>query len=62
MGTLHQYFSKSHAACQFLKDAISALNIKGGGLKSHTKTRWSTMWDCINSIIRLEFAFAMVSN
>jgi|GEM_PF-1010360 len=62
VGTIHQYFTMSHAPCQFLKDAISALNIKGGGLKSHTKTRWSTMWDCINSIVRLEFAFAKVNN
>ncbi|CAB5375336.1 unnamed protein product [Rhizophagus irregularis] len=43
----------SHASCQFLKDATKILQIKGGGLKSHTKTRWSTMWDCINSIIVL---------
>ena len=62
VGAVHQYFTMSHAPCQYLKDAIQSLHIKGGGLKSHTKTRWSTMWDCINSIIRLEFAFAMVSN
>ena len=62
VGAVHQYFTMSHASCQYLKDAIQSLYIKGGGLKSHTKTRWSTMWDCINSIIRLEFAFAMVSN
>ncbi|CAB5359941.1 unnamed protein product [Rhizophagus irregularis] len=41
-------------------DAIKILQIKGRGLKSHTKTRWSTMWNCINSIVRLEFAFARV--
>lgn len=62
VGVIHQYFTMSHAPCQFLKDAIKILQIKGGGLKSHTKTRWSTMWDCINSIVRLEFAFARVSN
>ncbi|RIA90243.1 hypothetical protein C1645_823654 [Glomus cerebriforme] len=38
--------------------AITILQIKGGRLKSHTKTRWSTMWDCIISIVRLELAFA----
>ncbi|CAG8822256.1 22299_t:CDS:2, partial [Cetraspora pellucida] len=38
----------------------NAANIKGGDLKDHTKTRWSTMWDCINSIVRLEFAFVRV--
>ncbi|CAB4484043.1 unnamed protein product [Rhizophagus irregularis] len=40
--------------------AIQVLEIKGGGLKSHTKTRWSTMWDCVNSVARLELAFARV--
>ncbi|CAG8473361.1 4581_t:CDS:2 [Ambispora leptoticha] len=57
IGIIHKYFTKSHAACQFLKDAIKILKIKGGDLKDHTKTRWSTMWDCVNSIVRLEFAF-----
>ncbi|GBC01879.1 hypothetical protein RclHR1_43670001 [Rhizophagus clarus] len=61
VGVIHQYFTMSHAPCQFLKDAIKILQIKGRGLKSHTKTRWSTMWDCINSIVRLEFAFARVT-
>ncbi|CAB5095758.1 unnamed protein product [Rhizophagus irregularis] len=40
--------------------AIQVLEIKGGGLKSHTKTRWSTMWDCVNLVARLELAFARV--
>lgn len=61
VGIIHQYFVKSHAMCQFLKNAVEVLQIKGGGLKSHTKTRWSTMWDCINSIARLELAFARVN-
>jgi len=61
VGIIHQYFIKSHAMYQFLKDAVEALQIRGGGLKSHTKTRWSTMWDCISSIARLELAFARVN-
>ncbi|CAG8829837.1 15381_t:CDS:2, partial [Cetraspora pellucida] len=60
IGVLHKYFTKSHAACQFLDDAIKILQIKGGTLKSHTKTRWSTMWDCFDSIVRLEFAFIRI--
>ncbi|CAG8560782.1 2332_t:CDS:2, partial [Racocetra fulgida] len=51
IGTIHQYFTKSHATCQFLKDAIKVLKIKSGDLKDHTKTRWSTMWDCVSSIV-----------
>jgi len=62
VGIIHQYFTMSHASCQFLKDATKILQIKGGGLKSHTKTRWSTMWDCVDSIVRLELAFVMVNN
>ncbi|CAB5183870.1 unnamed protein product [Rhizophagus irregularis] len=50
----------SHAPCQFLKDSVKILQIKGEGLKSHTKTWWSTMWDCVSSIVRLELAFARV--
>ncbi|CAG8676255.1 17961_t:CDS:1, partial [Racocetra fulgida] len=37
IGTIHQYFTKSYAACQFLKDVIKILKIKGGDLKDHTK-------------------------
>ncbi|CAG8586290.1 8268_t:CDS:2, partial [Scutellospora calospora] len=33
------------------KESIDILKIKGRDLKDHTKTRWSTMWDCISSII-----------
>ena len=43
VGIIHQYFIKSHAMCQFLKDAVKVLQIKEGGLKSHTKTHWSTI-------------------
>ena len=61
VGIIHQYFTKSHTMCESLKDAVEVLQIKGGGLKSHTKTHWSTMWDCISSIVRLELAFAKVN-
>jgi hypothetical protein len=61
VGIIHQYFMKSHAMCQFLQEAIEVLQIRGGNLKSHTKTRWSTIWDCIDSIVRLELAFARVN-
>ncbi|CAB4432255.1 unnamed protein product [Rhizophagus irregularis] len=54
------FFVKNTLIFLIFDDAIKILQIKGGGLKSHTKTRWSTMWDCINSIVRLEFAFARV--
>ncbi|GBB97116.1 hypothetical protein RclHR1_02920001 [Rhizophagus clarus] len=43
-----------------INKALAKIFIKGGGLKSHTKTRWSTMWDCVSSIVRLELAFARV--
>jgi hypothetical protein len=28
--------------------------VKGGGLKSYVKTRWSTAFDCANSILSCE--------
>lgn len=61
VGIIHQYFMKSHAMCQYLKDAVKVLQIRGGELKSHTKTHWSTMWNCISSVARLELAFARVN-
>ncbi|RIA80324.1 hypothetical protein C1645_838911 [Glomus cerebriforme] len=59
IGIIHQYFVKSHSIYQFLKNAVEVLQIKGGGLKSYIKIRWSTMWDYINSIARLELVLLM---
>ena len=32
----------------------------GGGLKLFVKTRWTTAYDCVNSVLRLESAIKSV--
>lgn len=48
------FFKISYRANAQLQEDISQSLTKGGGLKTSTKTRWSTAWDCCDSIIRLE--------
>jgi hypothetical protein len=54
-----RFFKQSHQAGEELRSKI--LNeIKGGGVKTYVVTRWSTAWDCTNSILRLEQVFKTV--
>ena len=46
------FFKTSYRAKAVLKDLIKSL--AGGKLKTSVKTRWSTAWDCCDSIVRLE--------
>jgi Protein of unknown function (DUF 659) len=55
------FFKTSHRAGASLQDDIIKFLIEGGGLKTSVKTRWSTAWDCCNSIIRLENSIKHVS-
>jgi len=48
------FFKTSHRAGAALDDLIKSLAEGGGGLKTSVKTRWSTAWDCCDSIVRLE--------
>lgn len=48
-----KYFKQSHQAGEELRTKITN-EIKGGGLKTYVVTRWTTAWDCTNSILRLE--------
>ena len=50
---LVKYFKQSHQAGEELRSKITN-EIKGGGLKTYVVTRWTTAWDCTNSILRLE--------
>jgi len=49
-----KFFWHSHQAgallCKELKDVL----INVGGLKGYCKTRWTTAWDCLESIRRCE--------
>jgi len=48
------YFKKSHLPQKLLEDKIKEKNIKGGGLKTYIHTRWTTAYEMLQSICRLE--------
>jgi hypothetical protein len=52
--TIITFFKTSYRAGAFLQEDIIQSLTAGGGLKTSVKTRWSTAWDCCNSILRLE--------
>jgi hypothetical protein len=56
------YFKKSHICGDILEKLMVKHNILGGGLKTFVKTRWITMAECSNSILRLKNCLIEVSN
>ncbi|RGB35899.1 hypothetical protein C1646_758752 [Rhizophagus diaphanus] len=48
------YFHRSYKAGALLSEDIKNNLIEGGGLKGYCKTRWSTAFDCLTSILRCE--------
>ncbi|EXX60034.1 hypothetical protein RirG_183590 [Rhizophagus irregularis DAOM 197198w] len=48
-----KYFKQFHQAGEELREKITN-EISGGRLKNYVVTRWTTAWDCTNSILRLE--------
>ncbi|CAJ0755678.1 21235_t:CDS:2, partial [Entrophospora sp. SA101] len=48
---------KSHLGMAALCESMEKLQIKGGGIKTFTKTRWSTVFDICETILRLRSAF-----
>jgi hypothetical protein len=45
-----KYFKQSHQAEKELREKITN-EMKGGGLKTYVVTRWTTAWDCTDSIL-----------
>ena len=56
------YFKKSHQANALLKQFIDEYYIIGGGLKIYIETRWTSVYDCVSSIIRLKRCLEEVFN
>ena len=54
------FFKQSHAGGAFLQQEIIDNMIKGGGLKNYVATRWTTAFDCTDSIVRCENALKQV--
>ena len=59
--TLVLFFLRSYQGMNALRESINNLKIKGGIIKTSTKTRWSTMYNCYKSILRLRSAFEDIS-
>lgn len=57
---LTRYFKNSTLANSWLKEAINAKNIAGGGLKTYVETRWTTVHECTASVYRLKDALLHV--
>jgi hypothetical protein len=56
-----KFFKRSHRATNILLENINKNNIVGGGLKKYCKTRWTSVYDTVASIIRLKPCFDLVS-
>jgi hypothetical protein len=54
------FFKQSHAGGAILQQEIVENMIKGGGLKKYVITRWTTAYDCTDSIIRCKNALKQV--
>lgn len=58
---LVRFFKMSHQGNFCFNKKISESNVVGGGLKSYCKTRWTTAWDCVSSVLRCENVLKNVS-
>ncbi|RHZ81944.1 hypothetical protein Glove_116g18 [Diversispora epigaea] len=54
------FFKQSHAGGAILQQEIVENMIKGGGLKKYIITRWTTAYDCTDSIIRCKNALKQI--
>ncbi|CAG8587334.1 12298_t:CDS:2, partial [Cetraspora pellucida] len=52
----------SHQAGELFRELQQEYLISGGGIQSSVKTRWSTAWDCLISILRLQPFIKDVAN
>jgi Protein of unknown function (DUF 659) len=59
--TIISFFRNSYSAGAALRDEIIHAFTIGGNLKTSTKTRWSTSWDCCESLLRNENNIRLVS-
>src|SRR6266498_4702997 len=53
---LTKYFKNSYIGGSLLKEAITLKGIKNENLKTYVETRWTTVYDCVNSVRRLKEA------
>ena len=56
-----KFFKQSHQANDILQKTIKNNIIIGGDLKSYCKTRWTSMYNLTESVLRLKPYFDIVS-
>ena len=56
-----KFFKKSYQEKSLLEKYVEDFNIEGGGLKTWVKTRWTTMFDAVDSILHLKLALEKVN-
>jgi hypothetical protein len=56
-----KFFKKSHIGNDLINKLITKYQITGGGLKTFVKTRWISVAECTNSILRLKKCLIEVS-
>jgi hypothetical protein len=54
------FFKRSHIGGRLLADAASILKINGGNLKTYCETRWTSIYETANSVLRLQTALEYV--
>ena len=58
--TISCFFKISHKAGYILNEIAKEYKIEGGGLCTYTPTRWTSMYETTNGIIRLKRALEKV--
>ena len=46
------FFKRSHQSNSIFKDLMKKYQIEGGGLKTYVETRWTTVYEAVDSIVR----------
>ena len=57
-----EFFNRSHVANKELEDGLRNMKISGGGLQTYVKTRWGSLFNSVDSILRARPVFDWVCN
>ncbi|CAB4440154.1 unnamed protein product [Rhizophagus irregularis] len=61
VNAITKFFKTSHLAGAKLNEMIKERNIEGGGLKTYCKTRWTTVYDSVASVLRLKLILEYIN-
>ena len=57
---ISRFFKTSHKAGHTLNEIVKEYKIEGGGLSTYTPTRWTSMYETTNGVVRLKRALEKV--